>query len=162
MTQCKLDADCSDGQVCKTLSCASMTMASDASHTIYATLKTRPFIEGGANGVNGLDPWVDVDRWQGGVYKSSNFGATWTEANGANDGTDTLADKNPGFEQPLGTVGPNFAWVISSDDQPYVSRDCAGVSHSGTCSIKMNYTQAVCSARRAPEMGTTPPQACCR
>jgi hypothetical protein len=145
MTQCKLDADCSDGQVCKTLSCASMTMASDASHTIYATLKTRPFIEGGANGVNGLDPWVDVDRWQGGVYKSSNFGATWTEANGANDGTDTLADKNPGFEQPLGTVGPNFAWVISSDDQPYVSRDCAGVSHSGTCSIKMNYTQAVCS-----------------
>jgi len=139
--QCRADVDCGvDGQVCKTLSCASMTMASDASHTIYATLKTRPFILGGANGANGLDPWVDVDRWQGGVYKSSDFGVTWAEANGVNNGTDTLANKNPGFEQPLGSF-----WVIPSGDQAYITQDCTGgVTHSGPCSIKIDYPQAVC------------------
>ena len=145
-SQCWLGSDCDQGQVCNSLNCASMTMANDASHTLYITLRTRPKISAGATGGSGQDPWVDIDQWQGGVFKSTNFGNSWTQANGAGDGLDLLANKNPSFEQPLGTPGPNFAWVIPTSDQSYVSRVCSPEpAHSGTCSIKVVYPQQTCS-----------------
>lgn len=145
-SQCWVPGDCSQGQVCNSLHCSSMTMSGDASHTLYVTLQTRPLIEGPAEGNSGLDPWVDVEQWQGGVYKSVNFGASWTSANGAGDGPDLLSGKNQGFEDPLGTPGPGFAWVIPDSDQSNVSRVCDNEpEHTGNCSIKILPSQSLCS-----------------
>jgi len=140
--QCLGNSSCPSGQVCKSLSCTSMTKASNG--TIYATLQTHPFRNDGlgATGQVGTEAWVDTTQWQGGVYKSTNFGQSWTEANGVGGGVDLLADKNPGFESPLGTPGPNFAWVIPSGDVNNVSRVSSSTDpvHSGSYSIKFRST----------------------
>ncbi len=144
-TQCWIGSDCSQGQVCNALSCNSITIGNDASHTLYVVLGTRPALKQSATGGSGQDPWVDIEQWRGGVYKSTDFGSSWTETNGIGDGLDTLSSKNPSFESALGDPLQGFAWVIPSTDTSYVSRVCSvDPAHTGTCSIKITYPQSLC------------------
>ena len=110
--------------------CAAMSLHS-ASRTLFIALKTAP-IQGPDSPTN----WVGIDSWQGGVYKSTDFGSTWTNIDGdASDGLNVLP--NPGFEtNGDGGAHPAASWFSNAD--PAVSRDCTK-DHSGSgCSIKIH------------------------
>ncbi|MFQ5890693.1 MAG: MopE-related protein, partial [Gemmatimonadota bacterium] len=81
--------------------------------------------------------WVDVDSWQGGVYKSNDWGRNWTSISGVDD-PNILP--NADFEIAGGDAEhPAASWKVLGDPA-VVALDCT-VSHdpSGSCSIKVDY-----------------------
>src|SRR5262249_25641291 len=70
--------------------------------TIYLVVPTSPI-----KGPNPSGVWTDIDTWQGGVYKSTNFGTSWTAVNGTDDAN---ALTNPGFETTGDAQHPAAGW----------------------------------------------------
>lgn len=97
--------------------------------TLYMLQTTHPII-----GANPAGTWTDIDTWRGGVYQSTNWGSTWTAVNGTDEGN-ILPD--PGFETAGDSQHPAANWKWGDAVSPTL--DC-GVRHSGTCSLRFDYT----------------------
>lgn len=115
--------------------------------TLYLLLPTEPH-----QGIVSKDAWIDIDTWSGGVYRSTDGGAHWDEANGI-DGPNLFS--NGGFETPgRDAVHPAAGWMTR--DPSSVSRDC-GMGHvpgSETgCSIRIRYSDP----KAGPAVEVDPP-----
>ena len=109
-------------------------LAISPSGRVFAVLKTLP--REGPGDFSYLDA-----PWDGGVYRSDDFGNNWTEING-HDGPDLLATTGD-FQ---GTANPDSShpvtnWKYDGGADPNITQDCAH-AHLNTCSLRFTRTPA--------------------
>jgi len=139
---CNANADCPgpdpNAISCRSVECVNLIHHTQ-SNTLFMVVNTHP-LWGAAPAYSGQ--WLDVDSWRGGVYKSLDWGQSWTSLNGTEDTINWLP--NPSFNTP---GSPVSGWVADTSNPGSVTQDCTvrydpnGVDPTG-CSVKFQYSDS--------------------